>query len=156
MRLKTTRFLLLGSLLLTIVSLTSCSSGPAPSKESDPGSPIILTTRTEPGTIELNRDLQPLRVPKVQADIEDLHSKVTEVTLEFEDIPVTVPMTNVGGSTWEVQLDEHALEMMAVSGQTAKYGATIMAKNADGKRALTEKPVEISVKAPSLAKSSKT
>ncbi len=156
MQLNTTRLLSLSVLLLTLAPLASCSSGPAPIKESDPGAPIILTTRTDPGTIELNRDLQPIRTPKIQADIEDLHSKVTEVTLEFEDIPVTVPMVNVGGSTWEVQLDDRALEMMAVSGQTAKYGATIMAINADGKRALTEKPVEVAVKAPSLAKSSKT
>jgi hypothetical protein len=110
--------------------------------------------RTEPGTIELNRDLQPIRVAKVQADIQDLHSEVTEVTLQFDNVPLTVPMTKVGGTTWEVQLDSHALEMMAVSGETAKYGAQIMAKNADGKQALSDRPVVVSVKAPSLVKSS--
>jgi hypothetical protein len=136
--------------------MTSCSSGPAPKPQSDPGSPIILTARTEPGTIELNRDLQPIRTPKILADVEDLHSKVTEVELEFENVPLTVPMTKGEGNTWEVQLDDHALEMMAVSGETAKYGAQIIAKNADGKRALSEKPLIISVKAPSLAKASNT
>jgi len=149
--------LLLSELLLGLALLTTaCSSGPAPLKQSEPGSPIILTTRAEPGTIELNRDLQPIRAPRIQVDIEDLHSKVTEVTLEFENVPLTVPMTHVSGSTWEVQLDDHALEMMAVSGQTTQYGAQITAINADGKRALSEKPVQIAVKAPQLAKSSKT
>jgi hypothetical protein len=136
--------------------LMSCSSGPAPVKQSDPESPIILTVRTDPGTIELNRDLQPLRVPKIQADIEDLHSSVTEVTLEFSNVPLTLPMTHVGGGVWEAQLDSRALEMMAVSGQTAKYGAQIVAKNADGKEALGERPVEVAVKAPQLAKASST
>jgi hypothetical protein len=115
---------------------------------------VILTARTEPGTIELNRDLQPLRVPVVQADVRDFHSKVKEVMLEFDNIPVTVPMKNVGGDTWEVELDDRALEMMAVSGQTTKYGAEIIAVNEDGKKGLSEKPVEIAVKAPRLAKSS--
>jgi hypothetical protein len=44
--------------------------------------------------------------------------------------------------------------MMAVSGQTTKYGAEIIAVNEDGKKGLSEKPVEIAVKAPRLAKSS--
>ncbi|MFL5812633.1 MAG: hypothetical protein ACJ763_03575 [Bdellovibrionia bacterium] len=151
---RSTRLPLLSVALLLIT--TACSSGPAPKPQSDPGSPIILTMRTEPGTIELNRDLQPIRVPKVQADIQDLHSEVTEVMLQFDNVPLTVPMNKVSGNTWEVQLDSHALEMMAVSGETTKYGAQIMAKNADGKKALSDQPVIVSVKAPSLAKSSNT
>ncbi len=150
------KLLALSSLLLASTFLASCSSGPEPVRRSDPDSPIILTTRTEPGTIELNRDLQPLKVPKIQVDIDDSHSKVTEVMLAFDNVPLSVPMNHVGGKTWEVQLDAHALEMMAVSGQTAKYGAQIMAENENGKKALSEKPVQISIKAPQLAKPSNT
>lgn len=153
---RSTRLLLLSVALLTHLTVTACSSGPAPKRQSEPGSPIILTTRTEPGTIVLNRDLQPIRVPTIQADIQDLHSEVTDVQLAFDNVPVSVPMTKVGKTTWEVQLDSRTLEMMAVSGETAKYGAQILAKNADGKLALSEKPVIVAVKAPALAKASHT
>ena len=130
-----------------------CSTAQQGDKHEEKG-PTILTARSEPGTIELNRDLQPIQAPKVIVDVKDFRSQVTDVMLHFENVPITVPMENVGGSTWEAKLDAHQLEMMAVSGETIKYGAQVIAKNADGKTATSEKPVEIAVKAPRLAQPS--
>jgi hypothetical protein len=141
--------------ILFLLLSAGCSSGPELTR-SEPGAPTILTTRSNPGTIELNRDLQPIQTPVVQADVKDFKSQVTEVTLEFANIPVTLPMKRVNGDTWEAELDDRVLEMMAVSGQVTKYDAKVIAKNADGKIGLSDNPVEIAIKAPQLARSSKT
>lgn len=113
--------------------------------------PAVVSAKTEPGTIELNRDLQPTRPAEVVADIKDFTSKITEVKLQFANIPLEIPMENVGGSTWRAQLSPRQLEMLAVSGRTTRYEANVIAKNEDGKTAMTKNPVEVAVKAPDLA-----
>lgn len=134
---------------LCLIAINSCSTGD--SSNGKKSSSIIIASRN-PQMIELNRDLQPLKAVKIVADINDLGSEITEVTLRFDDVPVTVLMQKAHGTLWEAQLTARQIEMMAVSGQIAKYGAQIIAKNAEGEVSTSEKPVIVAVKAPNQAR----
>lgn len=120
------------------------AGAPSPSSSG----PTISMAKTDPGLIVLNRDCQPKQPPKIVADVKDGSSPVTDVELHFENVPLTLPMHNVGGTKWETSLNSDELEMMAVSGQTEKYSAQVIAKNADGKTSSGESPVQVAVEAP--------
>jgi hypothetical protein len=113
--------------------------------------PAVLSARSEPETVELNREFQPTRPAEVVADVKDLTSTITDVKLQFANIPLEIPMENIGGSTWRAQLTPRQLEMLAVSGRTTQYAANVVAKNQEGKTAMTRNPVQVAVKAPDLA-----
>lgn len=144
--------------LWALVSASGCSS--APTRTSSTGEvqnsaaaqgPAVAFARTEPGTVELNRDFQPMRPAEVLADVKDFASRIDNVMLQFSGIPLEVPMENVGGTTWRAQLTPRQLEMLAVSGQTIKYKANVVAHDENGKVGKTEQPVDVSVKTPDVA-----
>ena len=113
--------------------------------------PTVVSARAEPGTIELNRDRQPTRPAEVIADIKDFTSKVTDVKLQFTNLPLEIPMENIGGSTWRAQISPRQLEMLAVSGRTTRYEANVIVRNEDGKTGMSKNPVEVAVKAPEVS-----
>jgi hypothetical protein len=115
--------------------------------------PSVIFARVEPGTIELNRDFQPTRPAEVLADVKDFNSQVTDVNLQFTNVPLEVPMENIGGSTWRARLSPRQLEMLAVSGRTTKYEARVIARDKDGKSGMSKDPVDVAVKAPDLSSS---
>ena len=85
------------------------------------------------------------------ADIKDFTSKVTDVKLQFTNLPLEIPMENIGGSTWRAQISPRQLEMLAVSGRTTRYEANVIVRNEDGKTGMCKNPVEVAVKAPEVS-----
>ena len=114
--------------------------------------PTVLFAHTEPGTIDVNRDLQPLRTATITADVKDFKSRITDVKLEFSKIPLEIPMKNTSGSTWKAELTPRQIEMLAVLGKTMKYEVQVIAKNEDGQISMSLKPVEVEVRAPKPGK----
>jgi hypothetical protein len=110
--------------------------------------PAVISARTEPSTIELNRDHQPLRPSVVRADVKDFTAPIQEVVLRFEGVPLEIPMENVGGTIWRAELTQRQLEMLAVTGQTIRYQAHVIARNSQGKLGRTPVPVDVAIKSP--------
>lgn len=146
-----TALCLLSMTTLRCSTMSDAVHGSSEGKEVAAAGPTVMNVRTEPSTVELNRDLQPLQPAEVLADVKDFRSNITEVKLQFTHVPLEIPMENIGGTTWRTQLTPRQLQMLAVSGRTIKYEATIMAKNAEGQVASSKTPVEVSIKSPDLA-----
>lgn len=127
------------------------SSGPSDKEISSRG-PTVLYVRAQPGTIELNRNLQPTQSAEVLADVKDFRDKVTEVKLRFVNVPLEIPMKNVGGTTWRAELTAAQLKKLAVSGETIRYETEVVAKNSKGQIAVSDKPAVVAIKAPELSK----
>lgn len=114
--------------------------------------PTVIEARSNPKTIELDGNLQPIGGADVLAEIKDFNSNVSNATLEFVDVSLQVPMQHVAGTTWRGTLTQEQLKKLAVTGQTMHYEANISAVNERGQTAVTPKPVPIIVTAPDLAK----
>jgi hypothetical protein len=134
-----------------VFAANGCSSmSKSESKEFASNGPTVMNARAEPSTVELNRNLQPIQNSEVLADVKDFRGKVTDVRLKFVHVPVTVPMENVGGTTWRARLTPQQLRSLAVSGKTISYDANIVAKNDKGQAATSSSPVTVSIKAPEI------
>ena len=142
--------------LFLVLQLAGCSSMPW-NKESGEqiavSGPTILNAHTEPGTFELNKQLKASETNKVVADVKDFQSKVVDVKLNFTEIPISISMKNVGGSTWVGSLSPDQLKRLAVSGKNMKYEARIEAKDESGKIATSKDTVKISILTPEITKS---
>jgi len=108
--------------------------------------PTVVDVRSNPKTIELTGSSQPQA--EVLADVKDFNVKVSDVRLRFLHVPLELPMEHVEGSTWRAKLSRNQLERLAVSGQTTKYEANVIARNTKGEITVSEKPVTIAIKAP--------
>jgi hypothetical protein len=139
---------------LLAIGASGCATGQSArnnaSQDTSASGPSVVYARSEPSTVELNRDFQPTQPAEVLADVKDAESKVSDVKLQFTSIPLEIPMENIGGTTWRAQLTPRQLEMLAVSGRTTRYEANVIARNQDGKTSMTTKPVDVAVKAPDL------
>jgi len=113
--------------------------------------PTIVDARTNPGTFELNRNLQAAGPTEILAEVKDFTSNIDEVRLRFVNVPMEIPMKNIGGSTWRAELSAEQLKKLAVGGQTMQYQVNVIAKNADGQTAVSREPIQVSVKAPDMA-----
>lgn len=87
---------------------------------------------------------------QVVADVKDFQGQVQDVRLRFTHVPIEVPMTQVTPSTWMATLDQNQLKLLAVNGHTMKYEANVIARDTKGQTGISQKPVEISVKAPDI------
>jgi len=110
--------------------------------------PSISGMRSEPRVIELTSDYQPMHPSEVLANVSDPGSRITQVLLRFEGIPMEIPMENLGGYLWRAELTQRQLEVLAVHGQTVRYEARIVATNAEGQETRTDEPVDVQVKTP--------
>ena len=138
------------------LAVEGCSSLPHQNHSGHPiaaSGPAILSARAEPSTIELNRNLQPIKPPEILAEVKDFKGKVTDVKLRFINIPIQVPMENIGGTTWRAELTPQQLQMLAVSGKTMSYDANVVAKNDQGQTGMTQSPVTVAIKSPDLSQS---
>ena len=113
--------------------------------------PTVMNARTEPSTVELNRELKPFQKSEILADVKDFDSTISKVTVKFTQVPVQIPMTNIGGSTWRAEISPSQLKSLAVSGKTMKYEAQIEARNEKGQVAIARDPITVSVKTPDLS-----
>lgn len=151
---KTVTSLAIGLALTSALSWSGCSTLKGENGKGEQISaagPTVLFARSEPGTIELDRNLDPEQSPQILADVKDFHAKVTDVRVQFQHIPLEVPMENVGGTTWRATLSPRQLEMLAVYGKTMRYDAQVIATNDQGQVGMSEKPIEVAVKAPKIA-----
>jgi hypothetical protein len=114
--------------------------------------PTIVYVRSEPEVVQLNRDLQPMETAQVIADVKDFKSVITNVTLTFENTPISIPMENIAGTTWRAEITPSQIEMLSVVGKTARYNAIVTAKNADGKTVTSPNPVTVAIQTPELGK----
>ena len=120
-------------------------------KEISARGPTVMNARTEPSTVELNRDMKPIQKSEILADVKDFDSKVSGVTVKFTQVPMQLQMKNIGGSTWRAELSPAQLKTLAAGGKTMRYEAQIIARNEKGEVANAQDPVVVSVKAPDLA-----
>ncbi|HLD98990.1 MAG TPA: hypothetical protein VJB59_01960 [Bdellovibrionota bacterium] len=141
---------------LALVSLAGCSGMGSKSesgKELSASGPTIMNARTVPSTIELNKSLQPAQSPEILADVKDFSSTVSDVRVRFIHVPLEIPMTNIGGTTWRATLTPQQLRQLAVSGQTMQYDVNVIARNQKGQSITSQEPISLAVKTPELATS---
>jgi hypothetical protein len=135
-------------------TLGGCASSPKNSAskptEISADHPSIVNARAEPEVVTLNRDLQPNQEAEVLADVKDFKANVVSVTLKFRDIPLEVPLENIGGTTWRAALSPQELQSLAVSGRTVRYKADIIARDDRGEIARSPDAINIEIQAPDL------
>jgi hypothetical protein len=134
---------------MSLVALSGCSS--IGSKSADDlaySGPTVMDTRTDPTTFELNKNLDPKTDNQVIATVKDFNSKITDVHLRFERVPINIALRKGEGDEWVGNLSKKELKELAVSGHTMRYDATIVAKNKNGQVATSKSPLTIYVKAP--------
>jgi hypothetical protein len=150
-----TRIAIFMTTVLAAASLLAagCSSSPLTKKtggeEISQTGPTVLNPRTEPGTFEVTRTLKPIQTPNIFADVKDMTADIQNVRLMFNNAPITVPMQKVAGTTWRATLSPDQIKRLAVSGQTMKYNASIVATNSKGRQSQSAQ-VDILIKAPQI------
>ncbi|MBC7692246.1 MAG: hypothetical protein H7222_10795 [Methylotenera sp.] len=112
--------------------------------------PSVVSAKSQPSTFELDRQMNPTSGADVVAEVKDYSSNIAEVNLRFIHVPMTVPMTHVGGTTWTAHFTAEQLKVLAVGGQTIAYDANVIARNEDGQTAVGAETVKVAVKAPDL------
>ena len=131
---------------------TSCSalSKDKTGKELASTGPTVITARSNPKTIELNRNLQSNGPAEIVADIKDFTSNVTDVKVRFVRVPMEITMTHVRGTTWKAELSPQQLKTLAVAGETMSYEANIVARDKAGAIGVSSEPVDVVVRTPEL------
>ena len=138
-----------------VIAAAGCSTfggGSKSSQDISASGPTILNARTSPGTFDLNGQFQSAQSAAVLADVKDFTGKINSVTLRFVHAPLEIPMEQISDTTWRAVLNPQQLRLLAVSGQTIKYDANIVARDENGQVAVNEKPLVIAVKAPDVSK----
>jgi hypothetical protein len=137
--------------IFLVLSLAGCSSSPRATDQPivmNENGPNVLNARAEPELVQLNRDLQPEEPGEIVADVKDFKNPVTSVQLKFQNVPVQVPMENIGGTTWKGELTPSQLHMLAVQGQTVVYKANVIATDAAGLSAQNSQALDLLVSTP--------
>ncbi len=134
-----------------LVLTTACStlSGDKSGEDLSQSGPTVVSAQVQPENIQLGEDWQVEQTPTITAEIKDFTASVDDVRLRFLRAPLEITMTQVGGTTWQANLTPEQVRMLAVGGETMKYEANIIARNEDGRIAVSQEPVTISVQAPS-------
>jgi hypothetical protein len=146
------------SIVVTAALFTyGCSSLPGSTSGKDISSagsgPTVVNARVTPSTIELNRNMQPMTPAEILADVKDFQSPVKEVKLRFLHVPLQIPMERVSGTTWRAILTPEQLQMLAVSGKTITYEATVIARDERGQTSVSQSPITVAIKAPDVSAS---
>ena len=144
--------------VMAIFSAIGCSHAPAANgpqgfaaKDLNVNGPTIVEAPyVEPTIVTLNAAMQPTQPAIITTDVKDFKSTITDVHLKFRDIPLEVPMTSAGGTTWRAELNPNQLQMLAVSGKTMHYQADIIARDANGLEQTSKRGVALAVKAPEV------
>jgi len=110
-----------------------------------------MNARAQPSTLQLNRNLQANEPAEVLADVKDFRGKVSKVRLKFQDVPITIPMENVAGTTWRAELTPRQIQMLAVAGKSISYEANVIAQNDQGQVSQSTSPVRITIKTPDIS-----
>jgi hypothetical protein len=150
-------YLLLPALLLvTATSSFSNTTGTANQQSTNQTTsnqlsvPKVVDAKTNPGTFELDQNMDPITRTQVIANVKDYGNKVTDVRLQFAGVPMEIPLKQSKGTTWTADLNSDQLAQLAVSGKTMKYKANVIARNDKGQVGVSSDPVEVEVKAPEI------
>ena len=135
---------------------TGCAMGrPSGAGQSDQfidgTGPKILSARTQPGTVVLNRDLQPALPAEIFAEVSETDSEVRDVRIAFIEVPLEIKMERIEGALWRVQLTPEQIHELAIGNQTTPYKAHIYAKDDKGRLAVSRDPLKVEIQAPDLA-----
>ncbi|OFY99724.1 MAG: hypothetical protein A2Z97_05020 [Bdellovibrionales bacterium GWB1_52_6] len=122
-------------------------------KDISPSGPTVINQRAVPDSIEIGKDMATPKAPEFLADIKDFNAQVSDVRVRFLHVPLEVPMQNIGGTTWRASLTPRQVQDLAVSGESMRYEANIIATNTDGQTAVSTSPVSITIKAAEVASS---
>ncbi len=144
--------------LLFIALLAGCSGAKSRSNEeagtaAAEDGPVITAARAEPATVALDRYLRPGQPASITADVHDFRSPIVDVRARFLQVPLELPMKNVGGNTWRAELTPQQLRMLSVSGQTMRYDASVVVKDEQGREVTSPQTFEVAIQAPDLAQS---
>jgi hypothetical protein len=138
----------LGALITVgLLAASGCSTGKSGQEIAATG-PTIVDYKATPGTVELKGNLQPTAPAEIFADVKDFHANVTDVKVRFVHVPLEIPMKRLAGSTWHAVLTPDQLRKLAVTGQTMKYDANIIAMNDNGETSTSRSPLQIAIKTP--------
>ena len=150
-------FPILGILTSLCVMSSACSTlkGEKSAANISTTGPTVVSAKSQPSTFELDRQMQPTSGADVVAEVKDYSSNIAEVNLRFIHVPMTVPMTHIGGTTWSAHFTPEQLKVLAVGGQTIAYDANVIARNEDGQTAVGADTVKIAVKTPDLTEDKK-
>ena len=138
---------------MTLAAVTGCSSASKNlngATEISADHPSVLNARAEPQVVTLNRDLQPNQQAEVLADVKFFQGQISGVTLKFRDIPLEIPLENIGGTTWRAEFSPRELQSLAVSGKTVQYKADVIAKDDQGETAKSPDAIIVVIQAPDL------
>lgn len=141
--------------LVTLATTSGCSTGGRQGVEADEVAsvtPHVVGARVVPGEIELDRKMLPKKDPEILAEVKDYNSQITDVMVRFVRAPLELEMEHVGGTTWRAKLTNEQIRRLAIGGETVGYQANVIAWNEDGQVAMSERPIEVKIKAPDLAK----
>lgn len=148
---KTSSLILVSISLGSLAACSTFSGNKSESaKELATAGPTVVDVKANPGTFEVNQNLQPISRSQVVANVKDFSNKVTDVRLRFVHIPLEIPMTQVSPSTWTADLKPDQLRMLAVNGHTMKYEANVIARDNKGQTAVSPNALEIAVRAPDI------
>jgi hypothetical protein len=140
--------------LAALLSASACSTFKKETAKSESNlsqsGPNVINARTNPSVIELNNQWQATGPAEVLAEVKDFTSEVQDVKLRFLRAPLEIPMQKVNGTTWRAQLTPEQLKTLAVGGETMKYEANIVARNADGQIAVSPDTVNVAISAPAV------
>ncbi len=144
----------MASLVVAIGSFSGCSTikGEKSAEDLSRSGPTILNTRVNPGTVELSRDMNPLRPVEILTEVKDFGANVNDVRVRFLEAPLEVKMSHVGGTTWRASLTPEQIRSLAVGNQTTQYRVSVIARNEDGQEAISRQAATVAVKAPDLAR----
>jgi hypothetical protein len=139
-------------LVFSLLAASSCSFGQKKGESLAPSGPTVVSVRANPSTVELDRDYNARTSAEILAEVKDFTGPVSEVRLNFTNAPLQIPMEHVSGTTWRATLSPEQLRSLAVGNQTTTYKADVSARSASGATAVSERPVQISVKGPDISK----
>ncbi|OFZ18615.1 MAG: hypothetical protein A2X94_01605 [Bdellovibrionales bacterium GWB1_55_8] len=137
-----------------IVTVTGCSTirgeKSGSGEELAASGPTVVDVQVQPETVELNQQNQLNAPAAVVAQVQDIRSDVTNVTIRFLNAPVELPMEHVSGTSWRAEIPTETVQRLAINNQTTTYQANIYARNADGEVGVSREPIDIAIKAPNV------
>jgi hypothetical protein len=141
--------------LSLVLSAAACSTSPKSARGGQPGQvgvngPGIEDSRVEPEIVQLDRYLRPTQPARIITEIQDYSSPIVEVSARFLQVPLEVPLRNIGHRTWSADLTPQQLRMLSVTGQTMRYDAAISVRDAQGHTVVSPDTFQVAISAPDI------
>jgi len=120
-------------------------------KDISPSGPTVMNERAVPDSVEFSKTAGTPKSPEILADVKDFNAEVSDVRVRFLHVPLELTMQNIGGTTWRASLTPKQLQDLAVTGETMRYEANVIATNNQGQTAVSTSPITLTIKAADVA-----